>query len=152
GNSDAAVDADPVSGVQWTSNSVTSNGTNNAIAPNGSPSIPASSVSSALTALVGNPVTFTMNLTGGSGTLSHVLWDFGEGTPSTLLSPMHTYAAPGSYRVTMLAWDSAGEASMNEVTMNVVTAVPEPSGALPLSLIAVGGALGIVRRGHSARP
>ena len=36
-------------------------------------------------------------------------WNFGDGTTSTLQSPSHTYAAPGSYPVTLVTSNGAGD-------------------------------------------
>jgi gliding motility-associated-like protein len=44
-------------------------------------------------------IAFT-NLSGGA---SGYLWDFGDGNSSTAVSPTHTYAAPGTYTVTLTA-------------------------------------------------
>lgn len=41
------------------------------------------------------------------GALSH-LWDFGDGVTSTLPDPVHTYAADGSYTVTLTVVDPVG--------------------------------------------
>ncbi len=51
-------------------------------------------------------VTFTNNSTG-PGTLSY-LWDFGDGNTSTQLNPSHTYAATGSYNVSLAITSSNG--------------------------------------------
>jgi Tol biopolymer transport system component len=54
-------------------------------------------------------VTFT-NQTTGDFTTS--LWDFGDGITSTLLSPTHTYAAPGAYTITLTASGVGGTDAM----------------------------------------
>ena len=44
-----------------------------------------------------------------SAELTRFLWDFGDrSTPSSDRSPLHTYALPGTYDVTLVAGDSAG--------------------------------------------
>jgi len=51
-------------------------------------------------------VTFTSQ---SSGTFEpDLLWDFGDGLTSTLPAPVHTYAAPGAYTVTLTATDPCG--------------------------------------------
>jgi len=35
------------------------------------------------------------------------LWDFGDGTTSTLMNPSHTYAHPGEYKVSLTSTDSS---------------------------------------------
>lgn len=54
-------------------------------------------------------------------TIKGYLWNWGDGTPtSTGASPSHTYAAPGTYTVTMTAtdsWNRAGAAVTRVVTL-----------------------------------
>jgi gliding motility-associated-like protein len=53
----------------------------------------------------GDPVVFSNE----SSNAFNYLWNFGDGSPeSTLASPTHSYAAPGSYHVTLIAIDSTG--------------------------------------------
>ncbi|CAN5493817.1 hypothetical protein BH10BAC3_BH10BAC3_30760 [soil metagenome] len=51
-------------------------------------------------------VKFTNSSTGG-GTLSY-LWNFGDGTTSTLLSPIHNYTSSGSFSVKLAVKNDAG--------------------------------------------
>lgn len=44
-----------------------------------------------------------IQFTNGSLNADGYLWDFGDGTTSTEVNPLHTYAAPGSYTVTLVA-------------------------------------------------
>jgi hypothetical protein len=41
------------------------------------------------------------------------LWAFGDGVTSTLASPAHAYAAPGTYTVTLTATNAFGAASLS---------------------------------------
>ena len=50
---------------------------------------------------------------------SSYAWDFGDGNTSTEESPVHTYAAGGTYNVTLTATGAAGSASRTE-TINIV--------------------------------
>ena len=50
---------------------------------------------------------------------SSYAWDFGDGNTSTDESPVHTYAAGGTYDVTLTATGAAGSASRTE-TINIV--------------------------------
>jgi PKD repeat protein len=45
-------------------------------------------------------------------------WDFGDGSTSTDISPIHTYAAPGDYLVTLTVTNDCGSES---ITVNVST-------------------------------
>ncbi|MBP9151421.1 MAG: PKD domain-containing protein, partial [Flavobacteriales bacterium] len=60
-------------------------------------------------ACAGTAVEFFDATTLATGTLTDWLWDFGDGTTSTLQDPTHIYAAPGVYNVTLTA--SAGNCS-----------------------------------------
>jgi hypothetical protein len=68
-------------------------------------------------ACVGSPVQFT-NTTPGSNTYS---WNFGDGNTSSATNPTHTYAAAGTYNVTLLVTTNPG-GCQNVVSQNVVIA------------------------------
>jgi len=56
----------------------------------------------------GQTVTFTSTSTGGvSGALTYI-WNFGDGTSSTLATPSKTYPTPGNYNVTLAVTNSEG--------------------------------------------
>ena len=59
----------------------------------------------------------------GTGTLTY-LWDFGDGNTSTLQSPSHTYAIPGTYTVCQTVTDNCGTDS---TCSNVTVTCPVPS-------------------------
>ncbi len=54
------------------------------------------------------PVVVTFNNTSTADTLSSVRWDFGDGSTSTTLSPVHTYTTPGTYDVSLRVNGSNG--------------------------------------------
>ena len=57
----------------------------------------------------GYPVNFKDSSTINTGdVISYWAWNFGDSTTSTLENPRHTYARPGTYKVTMTATSSAG--------------------------------------------
>jgi len=62
-------------------------------------------------------ISFTNNTTG-PGILSYS-WNFGDGNTSVLPNPVHTYNAPGSYTVTLVASSSAG-CSDSMIKANVI--------------------------------
>ncbi len=62
------------------------------------------------------PVAFSARPTGGLAPYTYA-WDFGDGTSSTVADPSHTYAAPGTYRVTLVVQDSLGTRTSSEFTV-----------------------------------
>lgn len=54
------------------------------------------------------PVTFTDQSKDSDGQVVAVRWDFGDGATSTERNPMHLYAAPGKFVVTLTATDDNG--------------------------------------------
>ncbi len=60
---------------------------------------------------LGKQVTFTNNSTGG---ISY-LWDFGDGTTSTELNPVHIYNTIGSYAVSLTVTNECGSFSFTQI-------------------------------------
>jgi gliding motility-associated-like protein len=60
------------------------------------------------------------------------LWDFGDGTTSTLPDPSHEYAVPGSYNITLITTNSAG-CSDTLVAYSFVNAFASPLAAISTS-------------------
>ena len=52
--------------------------------------------------------TFTDQSVGGSGTIVSWLWDFGDGSTSTVQNPIHTYNNQGTYTVSLTVKNSKG--------------------------------------------
>lgn len=69
----------------------------------------------------------TYTFTNESVLASSYSWDFGDGGTSTEENPMHTYAAAGSYDVTLTVMDDAGTSAMVTNTVNAVASVLEPA-------------------------
>lgn len=86
----------------------------------------APSVSATLptTASTGEPVAFSASI---SDTWSAVSasWTFGDGASSSATSTNHTYAAPGTYTVTVTATDAVG--NTRAVTGQITVTTPSPS-------------------------
>ena len=94
----------------------------------------------------------------GDAPISSWLWSFGDGETSTLASPVHTYAAAGTYSVTLEVTTALGT---NTLTRNNLVVVAEPgapsaaftahplSGTAPLSVqfgsLAAAGSAPIVK-------
>lgn len=75
------------------------------------------------------------------------LWDFGDGTTSTLEDPVHTYAANGTYTVTLITTNTYGSDTLEKANYIVIAAPDIPvgvdaqrcgSGSLTLSATASG--------------
>lgn len=54
------------------------------------------------------PVNFTDRSAPGSGTITNILWDFGDGVTSTATNPSHTYTMAGNFTVGSIVTNSFG--------------------------------------------
>lgn len=75
------------------------------------------------TACAGSTIPFT-NLSGGA---TGQLWNFGDGNSSTATSPTHTYAAPGSYVITLTSTDPLSCNGSDSATRRIIIADAAPS-------------------------
>ena len=82
----------------------------------------------------------TVAFTNTSANATSYAWSFGDGTSSTATSPTHTFAAAGSYNVTLVASDGSNNRLENAI---ITVAAPKPvisftasksSGRAPLSV------------------
>jgi len=64
----------------------------------------------------GKPLRFAAKST---GKIARALWDFNEGLPSPEAEATHTFAKPGEYRVTLVAWDDSGRGARSEKKIRV---------------------------------
>lgn len=80
------------------------------------------------TECAGNPIQFS-NL-GGMG--ASWLWYFGDGETSTAQAPGHTYAAPGTYTVSLVAYNPLACNSQDSVATTIVV-LPAAPGLQPLA-------------------
>ncbi|MEV7119204.1 collagenase [Kitasatospora griseola] len=60
-------------------------------------------------------------VTGGKGSIASRTWNFGDGTTSTETTPWKTYAAPGTYTVTLTVTDSNGKTAATSKPVTVTT-------------------------------
>lgn len=68
----------------------------------------------------GTELKFECTSQANKGEIDQRLWDFGDGIPDTGASPVHTFAEPGNYRVTLVVWDKAGRGGRAEKTIRVL--------------------------------
>jgi len=75
----------------------------------------------------GSGIQFTNASTGGGGIISSTRWDFGDGTMYTgpiVENPVHVYASPGTYVVTLTVTDTTG--ATNTCSKSISVAYPPP--------------------------
>ena len=89
---------------------------------------PAASFTSSCTDLTCD---FTDTSIDSDGTISAWSWNFGDGGSSTLQNPTHTYAAGGSYTVTLTVTDDDGA---SDVATDSVTVTDPNAGGITLSV------------------
>ncbi len=78
----------------------------------------------------GGSCTFTDGSSDADGSVVGWQWDFGDHTGDISPSPTHTYAAVGTYHVTLIVRDDAGVSSTASQDVTIGTA-PPPSNAPP---------------------
>ncbi len=75
---------------------------------------------------IGQTSVFVNTSTVSSGILQFTMWDFADSTSSTATNPIHVYANPGTYAVTLKVITDKG--CVNSVTINaVVNPLPNPT-------------------------
>jgi PKD repeat protein len=67
-------------------------------------------------------VSFTDSSSDADGTIASRNWNFGDGTTSTATSPSKTYAAAGTYNVSLTVTDNAGATHTKSVAVTVASA------------------------------
>ncbi|MFL5472471.1 MAG: PKD domain-containing protein [Gemmatimonadales bacterium] len=65
------------------------------------------------------------------GRVSAWSWQFGDGNGSDQADPLHAYAAPGTYRVTLAVTDNGGATAQASTEVEVSAAPPPPSNKPP---------------------
>jgi PKD repeat protein len=90
---------------------------------------PVANFSFTTSALVAN---FTDSSTDSDGTIASRSWNFGDSTSSTATNPSHTYAAAGTYSVTLTVTDNGGatNATTKSVTVSSGGGGCTPSGTV----------------------
>lgn len=86
---------------------------------------------------------FTTDVSGGDGSYSYQ-WDFGDGNTSTSANPSRTYSTAGTYTVTLIVTDGAGESVTTTTSVTVTAPVVTPPPTPTNNGGSGGGSLGIV--------
>ncbi len=88
-------------------------------------------------------VTFTDLSTAGTSPITARLWDFGDQTTSTEVSPSHTYTNPGTYTVVLSVSTAAGDDTENKPSYVVVSPAPTAPN-VGISAVPTGGVAPLV--------
>jgi PKD repeat protein len=72
-----------------------------------------------------------------TNTPSSWLWDFGDGTTSTLKSPSHSYAIAGTYQVKLTATNENGSSDVTKVTVVTAPVIPPASWSVSPEVVPV---------------
>jgi len=75
------------------------------------------------------------------GTIASYVWNFGDGTSSTLANPSHTYSTAGNFAATLTVTDNSGATSSSSVSISVQQAqtVAIYVQSITMSLVTSGG-------------
>lgn len=88
--------------------------------------LPEAEFTSAGAVCPGAPITFTYVEKNIGEPVNSWLWDFGDGTTSSLTNPTHTYLIPGNYKVKLILGSNIGCIS-NAAEKNILVAEPPKS-------------------------
>ena len=106
--------------LEWTGCTVEGNQTNDIRPPKPfAHPAPLAAFDAPARARVGEPIRFTNTSRAAQGRIGALLWDLGDGAPTSAPEATHTYAAPGTYRVTLIVWDDAGRGARAEKQIEV---------------------------------
>jgi gliding motility-associated-like protein len=77
---------------------------------------------------LGDNTSFSLN---SSETITSASWNFGDGSTSNLINPIHTYATPGIYTVSVAAASISGSSTKNrEIIISTVPSATQPQDLL----------------------
>ncbi len=116
---------------------------------------PVANVGEDQTVNVGETVTFDAGASSDNVDIVSYQWDFGDGTTATGVTANHTYITPGSYTVTLLVRDEAGNIDACSITITVSPTEAFPPlwivGATAVAVIGIAVALAILLRKRARR-
>ena len=76
--------------------------------------------------------------------IASYLWDFGDGSTGTGVAPTHMYSNIGTYTVTLMVKDMAGNNAESSATVNVTVIIPEfPSAAFLVLIVTLSSILAL---------
>jgi PKD repeat protein len=81
------------------------------------------------------------------GIITNYLWDFGDGTNSTLANPTHVYATPGTYTATLMVTDNSNASGSSSTAPITVKALSDVKAVNVLS-VSVAWAKATTRNGY----
>jgi len=109
--------------LEWTNNTVVGNGEDTQLTSRGFANRkPVVDFTYPATIAVGQAAAFTNASSDPDGRIGHVLWDFGEGVPSTIFNDTHVFGRTGTFRVTLVVWDDQGRGAIKERYVTVSAA------------------------------
>jgi gliding motility-associated-like protein len=83
---------------------------------------------------LGAAVNFTDQSSAPGSTVTQWLWNFGDATTSTSQNPSKTYAAPGTYTVTLSVTSATGCQTVNNIATHIITVNALPTAGFTVSL------------------
>jgi PKD repeat protein len=95
----------------------------------------------------GDPVSFTNNSTIDGGSISQNFWSFGDGSNSTDQNPVHTYAAPGTFTVTLI---TTGDKGCSDTATQKVVVYNVPQVGFNASNVCAGNSMQFINQFVSA--
>jgi vibriolysin len=98
----------------------------------------AAPVANFTTSISGLTASFTDTSTDSDGTIAGRSWTFGDGTTSTAANPSRTYAAAGTYTVSLTVTDDDGATHTKSQSISVGTASNTLSNGVPVSNLSGG--------------
>lgn len=85
-------------------------------------------------------IAFDIQVTGGVSPYAY-LWNFGDGTTSTITNPIHTYAAPGRYVVTVRVRDATDHEIIDSLEVSIQPRATPTDGWVPYAIAAASVAI-----------
>ncbi len=87
--------------------------------------------------VLGAEVAFDGTKSSDNDRIAQYVWDFGDGTTSSVAQPRHTYTLSGTYQVKLTVYDPAQNSS--EATVNITVRDPQQVGTLEVRVLDDGG-------------